>query len=186
MMRAPFNMLRLTFPGAGKVGALLRAGMGDAPIASHLPPSHSRLRGGVRVLVATDLAARGIDVPGISHVINYELPNEPESYVHRIGRTARAGAGGAALSFCDQSEQSYLRAIESVMRRKVTVLEHRCAERPAEGAPLPKSQRQQSSRAPAAAKRGRRSRGRGFPGLPGGVPKFAKRERAFGHLGEPR
>jgi ATP-dependent RNA helicase RhlE len=142
--------------------------------------------GGVRVLVATDLAARGIDVPGISHVINYELPNEPESYVHRIGRTARAGAGGAALSFCDQSEQSYLRAIESVMRRKVTVVEHRCPERPAEGAPLPKSQRQQSSRAPAAAKRGRRSRGRGLLGLAGGVPKFAKRERAFGHSGEPR
>ena len=70
-------------------------------------------KGKVRVLVATDIAARGIDVPNISHVINYELPNEPESYVHRIGRTARAGAGGAALSFCDQSERPYLRDIES-------------------------------------------------------------------------
>ena len=57
--------------------------------------------GKVRVLVATDIAARGIDIDDISHVINFELPNEPESYVHRIGRTARAGAGGIAISFCD-------------------------------------------------------------------------------------
>ena len=63
--------------------------------------------GQARVLVATDIAARGIDVVGISHVINYELPNEPESYVHRIGRTARAGAGGTALAFCDSSERAY-------------------------------------------------------------------------------
>ena len=72
--------------------------------------------GQARVLVATDIAARGIDVPGISHVINYELPNEPESYVHRIGRTARAGAGGTALSFCDSSERAYLRDIEKLTR----------------------------------------------------------------------
>ncbi len=85
-------------------------------------------KGKVRVLVATDIAARGIDVPNISHVINYELPNEPESYVHRIGRTARAGAGGAALSFCDQSERPYLRAIEQLMQRKVTPVEHRLVE----------------------------------------------------------
>ena len=86
--------------------------------------------GKVRVLVATDIAARGIDVPNISHVINYELPNEPESYVHRIGRTARAGAGGAALSFCDQSERPYLQAIEQLMQRKVTAVEHRLVETP--------------------------------------------------------
>ncbi len=65
-----------------------------------------------RVLVATDIAARGLDVDGISHVINFELPHEPESYVHRIGRTARAGASGSALSFCDPSETSQLRGIE--------------------------------------------------------------------------
>jgi ATP-dependent RNA helicase RhlE len=88
--------------------------------------------GKVRVLVATDIAARGIDVPNISHVINYELPNEPESYVHRIGRTARAGAGGAALSFCDQNEQPYLRAIETLMKRKVAIVEHRLAEQASE------------------------------------------------------
>ena len=61
--------------------------------------------GRIRVLVATDIAARGIDVDDISHVINYDLPNEPESYVHRIGRTARAGKSGIALSFCDPSEE---------------------------------------------------------------------------------
>jgi len=142
--------------------------------------------GSVRVLVATDIAARGIDVPGISHVINYELPNEPESYVHRIGRTARAGAGGAALSLCDQNEQPYLRAIESLMRRKVTVAEHRLAARATERAPLAKSQRQQTSRPALAPKRQRRSHGRGFPGLPGGVTKFANRERAFRQSGETR
>ena len=65
-----------------------------------------------RVLVATDIAARGLDVDSISHVINFELPHEPESYVHRIGRTARAGASGSALSFCDPSERSQLRGIE--------------------------------------------------------------------------
>jgi ATP-dependent RNA helicase RhlE len=80
--------------------------------------------GKVRILVATDIAARGIDVPGISHVINFELPNEPESYVHRIGRTARAGAQGIALSLCDPSERSYLKAIEQLMRANVDVVEH--------------------------------------------------------------
>ena len=76
-----------------------------------------RFRGGrARVLVATDIAARGLDVDGISHVINFELPHEPESYVHRIGRTARAGASGCALSFCDPGEVPQLRAIEKLTR----------------------------------------------------------------------
>jgi ATP-dependent RNA helicase RhlE len=75
--------------------------------------------GKVRALVATDIAARGIDVDGVSHVVNYELPNEPESYVHRIGRTARAGAEGVALSFCDMEEIAYLRAIEKVIRQTI-------------------------------------------------------------------
>jgi ATP-dependent RNA helicase RhlE len=81
-------------------------------------------RGDARVLVATDIAARGIDVPGITHVVNYDLPNEPESYVHRIGRTARAGADGAALSFCDESERPFLRTIERLMQSRVAVSEH--------------------------------------------------------------
>jgi len=70
-----------------------------------------------RVLVATDIAARGIDVDGVTHVINFDLPIEAESYVHRIGRTARAGASGIAISFCDPSERKYLRDIERLIRR---------------------------------------------------------------------
>ena len=79
-------------------------------------------QGKLRVLIATDLAARGIDVDHISHVINYELPNEPESYVHRIGRTARAGAGGIAVSFCDGSERKQLRAIERLIKRPLSAV----------------------------------------------------------------
>ena len=81
-------------------------------------------QGRCRVLVATDIAARGIDVAGISHVINYDLPNEPESYVHRIGRTARSGAKGIAISFCGSSERLYLRDIERLLKRSVPVDEN--------------------------------------------------------------
>ncbi|MBF0152586.1 MAG: DEAD/DEAH box helicase [Magnetococcales bacterium] len=77
--------------------------------------------GDIRVLVATDIAARGIDVAGVSHVINFDLPNEPESYVHRIGRTARAGRTGAAISFCDASERPYLRDIERMIRQNLPI-----------------------------------------------------------------
>ena len=80
--------------------------------------------GNVRVLVATDIAARGIDVDGVSHVINFELPMEPESYVHRIGRTARAGKDGVAVSFCDAEEVGNLRAIERSIRQPVPVDEN--------------------------------------------------------------
>jgi ATP-dependent RNA helicase RhlE len=79
--------------------------------------------GTIRTLVATDVAARGIDVDGVTHVINYELPNEPESYVHRIGRTARAGASGVALSFCDSEERAYLKDIEKIIRQKIPIME---------------------------------------------------------------
>ncbi|MDE0941980.1 MAG: DEAD/DEAH box helicase [Alphaproteobacteria bacterium] len=79
--------------------------------------------GKLRALVATDIAARGIDVEGVTHVINFELPNEPESYVHRIGRTARAGAGGIAISLCDHEERAYLRDIEKVIRQSLPVRE---------------------------------------------------------------
>jgi ATP-dependent RNA helicase RhlE len=79
--------------------------------------------GRARVLVATDIAARGIDVDGVSHVVNFDLPNEPESYVHRIGRTARAGASGVALSFCDGEERAYLRDIERLTQTRLKVVE---------------------------------------------------------------
>ncbi len=78
--------------------------------------------GRTRVLVATDIAARGIDVDEVSHVINFDLPNEPENYVHRIGRTARAGAAGVALSFCDGEEREYLRDIEKLTRQQIAVV----------------------------------------------------------------
>jgi len=72
--------------------------------------------GRVKILVATDIAARGIDVSGVSHVVNFELPNVAEQYVHRIGRTARAGREGVALSFCAQDEREYLRDIQKLTR----------------------------------------------------------------------
>ncbi len=81
--------------------------------------------GRVRVLIATDIAARGIDVDGISHVFNFDLPNVPETYVHRIGRTARAGAEGIAISFCDHEEIAYLRDIEKLIQFKVPATDRR-------------------------------------------------------------
>ncbi len=77
-----------------------------------------------RVLVATDIAARGIDVDDLNHVINYELPNEPETYVHRIGRTGRAGASGTALSFCDGEETAYLVSIQKLIAKNVPVIDN--------------------------------------------------------------
>lgn len=78
-----------------------------------------------RVLVATDIAARGIDVQELSHVINYDLPNIPETYVHRIGRTGRAGMSGIALSFCDVEEKEYLRDIQKLISKKIPVIENK-------------------------------------------------------------
>jgi len=80
--------------------------------------------GKIKVLVATDIAARGIDIDNISHIINFELPNEPEIYVHRIGRTARAGAEGTAFSFCAADERDYLRDIERLIRKQIEVMDH--------------------------------------------------------------
>ena len=79
----------------------------------------------IKVLVATDIVARGIDIDNISHVINFELPNEPESYVHRIGRTARAGTEGTAFSFCAADERNYLRDIERLIKEKIEVMDHK-------------------------------------------------------------
>jgi len=81
--------------------------------------------GRIGVLVATDIAARGIDVDGVTHVVNFDLPNVPEAYVHRIGRTARAGQAGVAISFCDSSERAHLRGIEKLIRTRLEVEEPR-------------------------------------------------------------
>jgi ATP-dependent RNA helicase RhlE len=76
-----------------------------------------------RVLVATDIAARGIDIDELSHVINFEIPNIPETYVHRIGRTGRAGLGGIAISFCDSEERAYLKEINKLISKPIPVIE---------------------------------------------------------------
>ena len=86
--------------------------------------------GRVRTLIATDIAARGIDVDGVSHVVNYDLPNVPETYVHRIGRTARAGRDGVAISFCDHEEAAYLRDIERLIRMSIPATDRRTGKRP--------------------------------------------------------
>ncbi len=85
---------------------------------------HNFKSGHIQVLVATDIAARGIDIDDITHVVNYDLPNEPESYVHRIGRTGRAGASGTAFSFCAADERSFLRDIERLTREQIKVADH--------------------------------------------------------------
>ncbi|GAB3012451.1 DEAD/DEAH box helicase [Niabella terrae] len=86
--------------------------------------------GAIRVLVATDIAARGIDIDQMGLVINFELPNEPDTYVHRIGRTGRAGADGVAISFCDAEERPYLRDIQKLIRKTIPVVEGHAFEAP--------------------------------------------------------
>lgn len=118
--------------GADKVVSTL-AKFGHAAEAIHGNKSQNQRdrvlaafrEGSVRTLVATDIAARGIDVTGVSHVFNYDLPNIPESYVHRIGRTARAGREGIAISFCDGEERAYLRAIERLIRMQIPLTDRR-------------------------------------------------------------
>ena len=100
--------------------------------------------GRARVLVATDIAARGIDVDGVTHVVNYEIPNVPESYVHRIGRTARAGASGIALSFCDGSERGQLKSIERLTNQRIAVVSMPANEdMPQQAAPQPQRPREE-------------------------------------------
>jgi ATP-dependent RNA helicase RhlE len=105
--------------------------------------------GRVRTLIATDIAARGIDVDGISHVVNYDLPNIPESYVHRIGRTARAGAEGIAISFCDAEERAFLRDIEKLIRMSIPATDRRSGKH---AAPEPREPREHRANGSANAK----------------------------------
>ena len=94
--------------------------------------------GELSILVATDVAARGIDIPGVTHVYNFNLPEVPENYVHRIGRTARAGADGIAIAFCSNEEAKFLRAIEKVMGRKIDVASGELSNEPGSGKPAPR------------------------------------------------
>ena len=111
-------------------------------------------RGKVRVLVATDIVARGIDVEGISHVINYELPEDAENYVHRIGRTARAGRAGVAVSLCCVEDVSYLRGVERLVKQPLTVCDDHQWHSPTVAACLAASARAARQRARAGRARG--------------------------------
>ncbi|PIE22574.1 MAG: DEAD/DEAH box helicase [Planctomycetota bacterium] len=111
--------------------------------------------GKVRALVATDIAARGIDVKGVTHVINFDLPNIPESYVHRIGRTARAGEDGIALSFCDTDEREHLFAIEKATGQKLEIVRDHPH---ASATPFERPQKKVGKRSDASAKRRRSKR----------------------------
>ncbi|MEM9860916.1 MAG: DEAD/DEAH box helicase [Myxococcota bacterium] len=130
--------------------------------------------GQLPVLVATDIAARGIDVEGISHVINFDLPNIPETYVHRIGRTARAGASGIALSFCQEDERPYLASIERLIGQHLERnLEHRF---PATQPPPPETDLASKGRnSKGGGSKGPRSKGRGPSGSGAGAPKKRRR-----------
>jgi ATP-dependent RNA helicase RhlE len=128
--------------GADKVVRVLeKAGIRSAAIHGNKSQNHRERTlaafrdGSVRTLIATDIAARGIDVDGVSHVINYDLPNIPESYVHRIGRTARAGAEGMAISFCDFEEAPYLRDIEKLIRMSIPAENRRTGKAPVQAPP---------------------------------------------------
>ncbi|HRH38184.1 MAG TPA: helicase-related protein, partial [Flavobacteriales bacterium] len=115
--------------GANKVAKLLvQNGFGAEAIHGNKSQSARQQalknfkEGKLRALVATDIAARGIDIDGLTHVINFDIPNIPETYVHRIGRTGRAGASGRALSFCDHEEKEFLRDIQRLIKREIPVV----------------------------------------------------------------
>ncbi|MGB8630832.1 MAG: DEAD/DEAH box helicase [Xanthobacteraceae bacterium] len=128
--------------GADKVArGLIRAGIGAEAIHGNKSQNQRERvlaafrKGDIRTLVATDIAARGIDVDGVSHVVNFDLPNVPETYVHRIGRTARAGAEGVAISLCDGEEMTFLGDIEKLIRMTIPLSDSRVDQRRAEALP---------------------------------------------------
>ena len=138
--------------------------------------------GDTRILVATDIAARGIDVDAVSHVVNFDLPNVPESYVHRIGRTARAGAEGRAISLCDGEERAYLKSIEKLTRQIIPSEDRRdptaprpapsADARPPRGAPGQRPGRNGDARRDGGGRGGERKPA-GAPGRNGGQPRPA-------------
>jgi ATP-dependent RNA helicase RhlE len=134
--------------------------------------------GKVRVLVATDIAARGIDIDDISHVINFELPHEPESYVHRIGRTARAGGEGIAISFCDASERNLVRDIERLIRMKIEAVAHSLPE-------LTEEQRKQQDEPRRSHGHGHNHRGLAKPAVKAGHGQHGTAHREVGEPHNP-
>jgi superfamily II DNA/RNA helicase len=142
-------------------------------------------QGSVRTLVATDIAARGIDVDGISHVVNYDLPNIPESYVHRIGRTARAGAAGVAISLCEGEEASYLRDIEKLIRMAIPATDQRSSPRPRQQ-PLAEGGNARPSTNHRSGKRQQRSNGPQRHGKPHERPAASAGKGSQSRNGAPR
>jgi ATP-dependent RNA helicase RhlE len=167
--------------------------------------------GSVRILVATDIAARGIDVPGISHVVNFDLPDEAESYVHRIGRTGRNGADGIAITLCDPTENAKLRAVERVIRMKLPITVDHTGQPDPQRNPAEARERaaeeardragDHRDRGPGGTRKprqgfghkqhagkpegGRPEGGRPHAGKPGGNKPFRGKRRSFGSGGKP-
>ena len=182
--------------GADKVVRYLE-GAGVVSAAIHGNKSQSQREralaafrdGACKVLIATDIAARGIDVDGVTHVINFDLPNIAESYVHRIGRTARAGADGMAISFCDRDERSFLRDIERLTRQKVPELQRALPEgavattdEPRERGPRPNHGRPNQGRP----NQGRPNQGRPNQGRPNHAGKPQRPRQEEGRSAESR
>ncbi|MBD0255902.1 MAG: DEAD/DEAH box helicase [Cytophagales bacterium] len=142
-----------------KAGILAQAIHGNKSQNARQGALNNFKNGKTRVLVATDIAARGIDIDELTHVVNYELPNIPETYVHRIGRTGRAGLSGIALSFCDAEEKEYLRDIHKLIGKQIPVVEdHPYPMSAQSAAPQP------AAKAPQGASRGGQGPGRGSSG----------------------
>lgn len=167
--------------GLNRIGVTAQAIHGDKSQNSRQNALNNFKNGSTRVLVATDIAARGIDVEELSHVINFNLPNIPETYVHRIGRTGRAGNSGIAISFCEGEEIPYLKDIEKLIKKKVPVVgEHAYpmteATPPSAGAePAPKQQA-------AGGRDGQKPQA--GAGQPGGAGQKKKRKRGKSQAGQ--
>ncbi len=174
--------------GADRVAQHLEhAGVGAAAIHGN-KSQNQRLRvlkdfrdGRTRVLVATDIAARGIDVDGVSHVVNFELPEVPEAYVHRIGRTARAGATGRAISLCDNAERPLLRAIEKLTRQTIEATDRRTPGGSRDETPAEPRRPQQRHRPQGAARQDQPRAAHHAQGRP--QAKFGAAQRAAGAPG---
>jgi ATP-dependent RNA helicase RhlE len=161
--------------GADKVvRGLLNAGIAAGAIHGNKSQSQRERallafrQGEFTTLVATDIAARGIDVDGISHVVNFDLPNVPETYVHRIGRTARAGAEGIAISLCDAEEVAFLRDIEKLIRATIPMTDRRTHQGKAELATQERPAQHRTNGQRRSGERGSRDQGSGHKGSSGG------------------